>query len=114
MGIAHPSLAFLDLGTESVRTHLPLEENKPYLLVGKIVAGQDRPDQAFLTVYRLDGPIHTEEPAGWTLGTAPVDGDMHLDEFWFLFRGEGTQCIDELRIGRTWQSVTAPWGRDAN
>jgi hypothetical protein len=111
MGIAHPGLAFLDLGGESVRTRLPLEDDKPYLILAKIVAGRDRPDQAFLTVYRVGQTIEVEEPMSWTLSTGPVHCDSHLDDFWFLFRGEGAQSADELRIGKTWQSVTAPWRR---
>lgn len=109
MGIAHPGLAFLDLGSESVRTRLPLETDKPYLFVAKIVAGRARPDQAFMTVYRLGQEVEHEEPISWTLSTPPVDCDGQLDAFWFLFRGEGTQAVDELRIGRTWQSVTEPF-----
>ena len=109
MGIAHPNLAFLDLGTEAVRTHLPLDGDRPYLLVAKIVAGRDRPDQAFLTIYSMNGPVEADEPRDWTLSTSPVNCDGELDDFWFLFRGEGTQWVDELRIGRTWQSVTAPY-----
>jgi len=108
MGIAHRNLAFFDLGTESVRTHLPLDGDRPYLLVAKIVAGRDRPDQAFLTIYSMSGPLQADEPPNWTLSTAPVEYDAKVDNFWFLFRGEGRQWVDELRIGLTRRSVTVP------
>jgi hypothetical protein len=66
-----------------------------------------------MTVYRLGQEVEHEEPISWTLSTPPVDCGGHLDAFWFLFRGEGTQAVDELRIGRTWQSVTEPFRNTA-
>lgn len=109
MGVAHPSIAFIDFCGQSARTHLPLDKDTAYIVVAKIVAGRDRPDQVFLAVYRADEPLESQEPASWTLVSMPVDSDARLDDFWFLFRGEGSQWIDELRIGRTWRSVTAEY-----
>jgi hypothetical protein len=90
-------------------TRLPLDKRATYLLVAKIVASVDGPDQTFATVYRSDGPVDAEEPASWSMVSPPIRTDLVLNEVWVSLGGDVRQQIDEIRLGGTWASVTQPF-----
>jgi predicted RecA/RadA family phage recombinase len=82
-------------------------ETGPVLFwVCKIAARRDGPDEVFLKIFRPGETVGALEPATWTNQTAPFRSDARLDLLVVTGTGAGRQWFDELRIGRTWQSVT--------
>ena len=63
-------------------------------------------DEVFLKIYRPDETVGPLEPAGWTQATGPFVSDARLDLLLVTGTGQGRQWLDELRLGRTWESVT--------
>jgi len=112
VGAAQPNhVVFANLEGGGARTALPLGYERTYLLVGKIVAGRKSPDQVFLRVYRPDEPVDRGEPASWSVASRPVQSDLVLDTLTIHVNSESRQAIDEIRLGTTWRSVTAPWSK---
>lgn len=90
------------------RTAVPLPTGRPYLLVGKIVCSRDLSDQVLVRVFGREEELTSLEPQDWTLvgheALATRDlaiATLHIDPQQY------EQRFDELRIGRTWASVTA-------
>jgi hypothetical protein len=98
-----------ELVGEWVRAPLPLEDGRTYLIVGKIVAGRDKPDQVMTRLFRAGEPLGPREPDSWSVVSPPA----HLDDVLELVTMHCTtwhqQRLGELRIGTTWASVTFPW-----
>jgi hypothetical protein len=92
-----------------VNASLPVEMNKTYLLVGKIVASARRPDQAFLRLYGQKQLVTAEEPAQWTVVSRPVYADVHFDSVQLHASTSFPVGIDEVRLGSTWNAVAAPY-----
>jgi hypothetical protein len=109
MGVAGSNVVFAQFEGGGARTALPLDYEKPYLVVAKIVAGRDRPDQVFLRVYRPDERVGRREPGSWTVVSRPVRSNLKLNTLTISAAGDSRQMVDELRIGTTWSSVTFPW-----
>ncbi len=107
-------LVFGYLAGRRFTTRLPLNKKTTYLLVAKIVACREGPDQTFATVYQVEEPIESEEPPCWSLVSPPVRSDLVLDEIWVSMTGTVRQRLDEIRIGSTWASVTQPLSTDNN
>lgn len=82
-------------------------ESGPLLFwVCKIAARRDGPDEVFLKIFRPGEPPGAHEPASWTQQTAPFQSDVRLDLLVVTGTGQSPQDFDELRIGKTWESVT--------
>jgi len=82
-------------------------EPGPLLLwVCKIASRRQGPDEVFLKIYRPEEAVGPLEPAAWTQVTGPFLSDARLDLVLLTGTGQGRQWFDELRIGRTWESVT--------
>jgi hypothetical protein len=82
-------------------------DSGPILLwVCKIAARRDGPDEVFLKIFRPGEPVGTREPGTWTNQTSPFSSDARLDLLVVTGTGQSPQSFDELRIGRTWSSVT--------
>lgn len=112
LGVAQPAhVVFVNLEGGGVRIPLPLDYEKTYLMVGKIVAGSKTPDQVFLRIYRPDEPVDRREPATWSVASRPVQSDLVIDTLSAHVNSESRQAIDEIRLGTTWSSVTLPWIR---
>jgi hypothetical protein len=105
VGVAKGKFLFGLLGGERKRVRLPLDDNRVYWLVVKIVAGRTNPDQLFATVYRADEPIDREEPSSWTLVCPAVHTDLVFEDLGIHTVGESRHTFDKLRIGTTWASV---------
>jgi hypothetical protein len=73
------------------------------------VAGESGPDQVFLRVYAAEEPTEAEEPAGWTLVGPSFHSDLVFDWLQIHINSGTRQTLDEVRVGTTWASVTAPW-----
>jgi hypothetical protein len=104
-------ILFLHFEGGGARAPLPLEYEKTYLLVGKIVTAASRPDQVFLRVYRPEEPVLTKEPGSWSLACRPVQSSLTLDWLGIYVNSPARQALDEFRLGTTWASVTSPWAK---
>lgn len=93
------------------RSPLPLQFEKTYLLVGKIVAAQRQPDQVFLRVYSPEEPVRQKEPASWSVASRPVQTNLVLDCLAISVNSPRRQMLDEFRLGTTWASVTSAWAK---
>jgi hypothetical protein len=88
---------------------LPLSYGSTYLLVAKVVASGEYPDQVFLRLYGPGEPVGREEPGQWTVVGPQVQSDLVFDWLEVHINSKTRQVIDEVRVGTTWSSVTAPW-----
>jgi FecR-like protein len=91
---------------ENFNSSVPFETGPVQLWVCKIAAQRHGPDQVFHRIFRVDETVASLEPAVWTNQTTPFESDMKLDLVLVTGTGRGRQEFDELRIGRTWASVT--------
>ncbi|MBA4182222.1 MAG: hypothetical protein C0506_16685 [Anaerolinea sp.] len=90
----------------ATRTPLPLSPDTTYLIVGKVLAGRDRPDQAFMRVYRPESPPTEWEPAEWSVVSPAVHSNAVYDQVSVEFTSRTDAWLDDLRIGRSWPAVT--------
>lgn len=109
IGVGGPNQLFTHLQRVGSRTPLPLTYDKTYLLVAKIVASTANPDQVFMRVYESDEAIEREEPGSWTVSGPPFQSDLVFEWLEFHVNSKTRQMMDEIRLGNTWESVTAPW-----
>jgi len=99
----------LGLGHACNRPSLPLASGVSYLLVAKIVASSSAPAQVFVRIYGPREEIGSEEPASWTFVSPVFHSDLVFDWLGIHVNSKNRQMIDEIRLGTTWASVTAPW-----
>ncbi|MEN6496658.1 MAG: hypothetical protein ABFD16_20405 [Thermoguttaceae bacterium] len=104
-------ILFVHLEGGGARTPLPLEYEKTYLLIGKIVTAKSRPDQVFMRVYRPDEPVLAKEPGSWSIASRPVQSNLVFDSVTIAINSPTRQMLDEFRLGTTWASVTSAWAR---
>jgi hypothetical protein len=88
---------------------LPLSYNETYLLVSKIVASANNPDQVFVQVYGIEDPVDAVEPANWTLEGNEVNSNRTFEWLEIEINSPKRQTLDELRLGSTWSAVTGPY-----
>jgi ferric-dicitrate binding protein FerR (iron transport regulator) len=113
VGVDQTSTLFTFLERVGARAALPLSSGETYLLVAKVAAGSANPDQAFVRVYGPDEPVDSEEPGMWSVVGHQVESDLVFDWLQVHINSKTRQSIDEVRLGTTWSSVTAPWVRAA-
>lgn len=108
LGMSSEGYATLQADMQIVEKAPPLETEKTYYFVAKIVAGKSTADQVFLRTYAEDEAVTDLEPPVWTCFTTPFD-DSNVYDFVRLHVGRrGDYLFDELRIGTTWKSVVDP------
>ena len=88
---------------------MPLAKETTYLLVAKIAAGRAKPEQVFVRLYGPDEPVEAEETAAWSMHTPPFRSELAFEWLELSINGKSRQVIDEIRLGTTWESATAPW-----
>ncbi|QDT96147.1 FecR family protein [Gimesia aquarii] len=104
-GISSNRFPSLRIQTQTVEKAPPLEDEKPYFFVGKIVASEKSPDQIFLRVFSGTEKIPEQEPHIWTCTTDPFYDSTVFDHV-RIFAGRNSKYLfDELHIGTTWESV---------
>lgn len=103
----HSPVVYVQYEGGSVRLPLPLSADKAYLIVAKVVAGRERPDQVLIRVYGPDEPVDLDEPKVWSAVTRSFHSDEIYDHAGVYIRSAAAQAIDEIRIGTTWRSVAA-------
>jgi hypothetical protein len=109
VGVRGWNQLFTQLHDVSWRTPLPLRYGETYLLVAKIAASADNPDQVLLRVYGPHEPIEPDEPAAWSAVSPQFRSDLVFDWLQLHVNSTARQTIDEIRLGGTWSSVVAPW-----
>jgi hypothetical protein len=109
VGIGGANELFTHLQRVGSRTPVPLSYGKTYLLVAKIAASAANPDQVFMRVYGADDPIDRDEPGSWTVIGPPFQSNLVFDWLEVHINSRTRQTLDEIRLGTTWASVTAPW-----
>ena len=87
----------------------PLRENVVYLFVCKILARQNKDDLVQVRIYGDHETVDFVEPSTWNVTTRPVRSDSVLDTFRVSTKNTVPLQFDELRIGKTWASVTSPY-----
>ncbi len=104
-GITSENYPILHNSFQHVQKAPPLQDDKPYFFVGKIVASKNSPDQIFLRAFSENETIPDQEPLVWTCASDPYH-DSSTYECIRLYAGKsGTYLFDELRIGRSWESI---------
>jgi hypothetical protein len=91
------------------QTSLPVESGKTYLLVGKIVAGSDAPDQTFVCLFAPRQLVADDEPTSWTFVSRPVLCRAVYDVVQIVGNTSTPITVDEIRLGKSWRSVAAPY-----
>ena len=109
VGVGGANQVFTHVQGVGSRTPLPLTYGETYLLVAKIVARRDHPDQVFIRVYAPLEPVEPDESDGWSVTGPPFASDLVFDWVQLHVNSGRRQTIDEFRLGTTWASVTAPW-----
>jgi hypothetical protein len=109
VGVDRANDLFTHLQRVGSRTPLPLSYGATYLLVAKVVASGSNPDQVFVRVYGPDEPVGRTEPGSWSVVGPQVHSDLVFDWLEVHINSKTRQTIDEVRLGTTWSSVTAPW-----
>jgi hypothetical protein len=108
VGVGGPNQLFTHLGGVGSRTPVPLRFGETYLMVAKIVASKDGPDQVFMRVYGPDDAVEREEQ-GWTVTGPQFYSDLSFDWMEIHINSKTLLSLDEIRLGTSWQAVTAPW-----
>ena len=109
VGVGGWNQRFTHLGGIGSRTPVPLRFDETYLLVAKIVTSKAGSDQVFMRVYGPEEPVEREETGGWTVTGPPFQSDATFDWMEIHINSKTRQSLDEIRLGTTWSSVTAPW-----
>jgi hypothetical protein len=91
------------------RASLPVEPGKTYLLVGKIVSGSDAPDQTFVRLFSPRQVVADDEPTSWTFVSRPVLSKAAYDVVQIVGNTSTPITVDEIRLGKSWRSVAAPY-----
>ena len=108
IGVGGSNQLFTHMGGANARACLPMTGNT-YLLAAKIVASSSTSEQIFVRVYAPKEPIGIEEPHSWTVVSPPFESNLVLDWLGIHVNSKHRQMIDEIRLGTSWSSVTAPW-----
>jgi hypothetical protein len=93
---------------ETKQSPLPRSPNRTLLVVGKVSTGRDRPDQVFMRAYWPEEPPSENEPTVWSIVSSALHTDTVFDQVSLEFHSRADIWLDELRIGRSWASVTQP------
>ena len=109
IGVGGANQLFTHLEKVGCRVPVPLHYGETYLLVAKIVASGTEPAQVFMRVCGPDEPVEREESGGWTVESPPYNSKLVFEHLEIHINSHARQTIDEIRLGLTWASVTAPW-----
>jgi len=99
----HPTLQLHGRDTYVAPVDIASDTNTLWVL--KVVSGRARPDEAFLKVFKPGEALPRFEPAPWSVATDRFPSAGVLDLVVLTGSGPGKHVFDELRVGRTWDSV---------
>jgi hypothetical protein len=109
IGVGGVNHLFTHLNAVGSRTPVPLDYGSTYLLVAKIAARADAPDQVILRVYSRQEAVERQEPDAWTVTGPLFQSDLVFDWLEVHINSLTRQTMDEVRLGTTWASVASPW-----
>ena len=106
-GITSEGLPFLKSGGTIIQSAPPIEDGLVYFCVARVIVSDAQSLETSLRLYRPGEVVDGSEPTAWTtVGLAQLR-DSDLVRIRLAVGPEAVYEIDELKIGRTWQSVTA-------
>src|SRR5262249_46592547 len=108
VGVRGWNQLFTQLHDASTRTPLPLRYGQTYLLVAKVAASAENPDQVFLRVYGPDEPIEADEPAAWSASSPPFHSDLVFDWLQLHVNSPARQPREGVRVGTRGPPAPAP------
>jgi ferric-dicitrate binding protein FerR (iron transport regulator) len=109
IGAGGSNQIFARVECHCARASMPINTGQSYLLVAKVAASRLSADQVFVRVYAPREPVGTEEPVSWSMISPPFHSNLAFDWLGIHVNSKNRQMIDEIRVGTTWSSVTAPW-----
>ncbi|MCA9003804.1 MAG: hypothetical protein KDA70_00925 [Planctomycetaceae bacterium] len=105
LGMSSQNFSTLQAGTQVIENAPPLQSNKTYFFVAKIVASENALDQIFMRAFAPEETIPGHEPPVWTCATDPFRDSSVYDQVRLHAARNAEFLFDELRIGTTWDSV---------
>ena len=110
-GISSAGFPFSKSGGKVTQSAPPIEDEEVYFCVAKaLVSGHQRVD-TFFRVYQPGERIDLSEPTVWTTAGRAGNAVPSLVRVRLMVGGKAVYDVDELKIGSTWQSVTASTGK---
>jgi ferric-dicitrate binding protein FerR (iron transport regulator) len=105
-GISSDGFPFIKSGNTIRETALGIGPDETCLCVVKLVVGEQGLD-SFLRVYRMGESIDEFAPSTWTATSATGITGSSVDSIRLTAGDNAAWHVDELKVGATWQSVTA-------
>ena len=99
-------LLVMNRGNNATTSSAVVRPGTTYLLVGKVVAGVDRPDQLLLKAFGPDAEVDPIETGDWDVEGLAVDHDLVLDQIHIYSTPDCPCLVDEIRFGTSWAAVT--------
>jgi ferric-dicitrate binding protein FerR (iron transport regulator) len=110
-GITSDGFPFVKSGSTITQTAPRVEDEMVYLCVAKVLVSEEHKVETSLRVYEPGEPLDLSEPTVWTVVGGAGQSDASLLRIRLTVGTESIYDVDELKIGTTWQSVTATAGR---
>ncbi len=106
-GVSSDGLPFIKSGGSIIRAAPPIEDSVTYFCVLKILVSAEGSVHTSYRVFRPGESMDDGEPTVWTCTGNTDQVDSRVSHLRFSVGAEAVYRIDELKIGRTWQSVTS-------
>ena len=106
-GFSSDGLPFIKSGGTIVLAAPPIEDSVTYFCVAKVLVSAERNVQTSYRVFRPGESIDAAEPSVWTCTGSSDQIDSSVSQLRLSVGADGMYRIDELKIGRNWQSVTS-------
>jgi len=91
-----------------IRVSAPaIEDAATYMFVAKVAVLEDGATETYLRVYRPGEVVLPDEPRAWSITESTGPTSFEISRVRLYVDKNATFDIDELRLGKTWQSVTA-------
>jgi ferric-dicitrate binding protein FerR (iron transport regulator) len=110
-GVTSDGFPFIKTEGRIIQSAPGLEDGTVYLFVAKIVVSKERSVETYLRVYDCSESIEENEPSAWTAIGRPTPCEFTPSRIRLEAGPKALIDLDELRIGTTWRSVTAPTER---
>jgi hypothetical protein len=106
-GITSEGFPFIKCGGRITETAARIEDGSVHLCVAKITVSENSGVRPCLRVYRKGDPVDPHEPTAWTTSANAEHSATALSRVRLAVGADAVYYVDELKIGRTWHSVTA-------
>jgi hypothetical protein len=108
LGVSSDGYPFLKTGGKVILSAPGIANNVPCLMVGKVVLAKDSSTETYLRVYQAKDNVDQHEPPAWSASGTSGPILFDLSRIRITTGTAAVFDIDELRLGRTWESVVAP------